>query len=60
MGLWSNLLTGQWDNPVPIAPCISEASEPCNCQTGNVDSRGHLVCGCGNDHGEYAGPNRRS
>lgn len=57
MASWlTNLLTGSWNEDIPIARCTSEATTTCACTTGRIDSRGHLVCDHA-DHGEYAGPN---
>lgn len=44
---------------VPIVSCVSESPVSCECEHGRVNARGHLICACGHDHGEYAGPNDR-
>lgn len=57
----SNLFFGTWGQDVPVASCMSQAENSCSCDTGSVKRSGplkdHLICGCGNDHGIYQGPN---
>jgi hypothetical protein len=58
VGIFSDLFLGASNGHVPLAPCMSNAPEPCACETGQVRN-GHLICGCGQDHGVYAGPNSK-
>lgn len=53
----SRVSFGARSKQVTIAPCVSEAS--CSCTSGHVNTDNHVICKCGNDHGEYAGQNTK-